>query len=269
MSLDGLSCDLCSNIIQYCVSCGTIRTPLSTTCLGCVSGYYIDAAGTSCISCPATCLSCTSIVCDSCVSTFTLTTFGTCECDVTMGLFLDIRTNDCRPCVSFYSNCQTCITDVSTPLMVACTICDPGYFLDPSGSCINCPAYCLSCTSSVTCNTCNSGFMPDIISGNCVCVPGTYLNSGTCTSCSIALPGCIDCSSTVFCMVCDSTNAYLLIANTCVLCSSMFPFCLNCDPTACITCQPGYTLVLGVCKDCLTVLSNPGCLECSPTACTL
>ncbi len=133
-----------------------------------------------------------------------------------------------------------------------------------------CGPYCSICSSSSTCSICNLGFIVDG-SGSCVCGPGTYFSStnSICETCSTALTGCLDCQSSALCMACDTVNGYLLVGSSCVLCSSINQFCLNCDPTGCITCQVGYVLLLGVCTDCATALSNPGCLECSLTTCTL
>ena len=93
-----------------------------------------------------------------------------------------------KACNSF---CQTCTGNSSTQ----CLSCAAGYLLDnvtscvavcPTGeysngtNCLACDISCTSCTgaSSSLCTVCSANYTNS--SGQCVCKPGLYDNSGTC-----------------------------------------------------------------------------------------
>jgi len=77
------------------------------------------------------------------------------------------------------------------------------------------------------------------LSGECSCVKGSYLNSGTCTPCDSACQNCFGGSASE-CYACAS--GYSFIESQCVQCDSS---CLTCtDPGSlqCVTCQDGFWL---------------------------
>jgi proprotein convertase subtilisin/kexin type 5 len=129
------------------------------------------------------------------------------------------------------------------------------------------------------------------------------LSTPSCIDCTLTMPGCLFCTSSVSCSTCDDTNNFEITAsnncscangyalsatNTCVPCSDTLTGCLTCtSQTACINCDtgsnfitdpgnssqcacnPGFYLSTGICTDCLTT-SMIGCTECSSaTVCTL
>ncbi len=96
-------------------------------------------------------------------------------------------------CVTCATNCQLCSTGAS------CISCMAGFVMDSTGACVTsipCIAPCITC-DALGCNSCTS---PYIVSGlGCACPPGTIDVSGTCTSCSSTLAGCLLCSSQSVC----------------------------------------------------------------------
>lgn len=101
-----------------------------------------------------------------------------------------------------------------------------------ANKCITCAVVIASCTD---CNQ-TGGVITCL-----ACLPGTYLNMGTCLPCPSTLcttcgagGACTNCSSNLVVIGatcgCDvNAGSYLNIAtSTCVLCSSYFPSCKTC-----------------------------------------
>ncbi len=90
----------------------------------------------------------------------------------------------CLPCIS---NCNICSTSTN------CIVCNSGYLLDATGTCVQagvCILPCITCTLT-NCLVCNTGFNLNTSTGLCECMPGQYNNGGTsCSSCSI-IPNCL------------------------------------------------------------------------------
>lgn len=81
--------------------------------------------------------------------------------------------------------------------------------------CTACPANCSTCNFNF-CLFCMQGFA--YYQGNCAqnCPQNTFLNEGSCKTCS---PNCLSCTNNVTCTVCAS--GYGLVNNLCM------PYCLN------------------------------------------
>lgn len=125
-----------------------------------------------------------------------------------------------------------CITCASPPVCTLCDtannfvlnntycVCDLGYFFNGS-ACIVCTDTldaCTSCVSSSLCLTCLSNFTD--VKGNCECMTQYYrFDFNTCLPC---LPGCLDCTSTTNCLLCDSDSNFTLITGICECLPGMF-----------------------------------------------
>jgi hypothetical protein len=134
------------------------------------------------------------------------------------------------PCTNFIL-CASC-----TP--IACLSCQSPYVLI-SGICDNCLIpYCLVCSTTTQCQTCNPLF---ILSAtfSCVCAAGTTLslNSSTCVSCTPT--HCDRCDFSNVCASCTST--FVLSAGACNCPStkkiSSVSTCVNCSIVGCSKCS--------------------------------
>ena len=112
------SCAPCNVLITNCNGGCTS----ATNCLGCASGYYVDATGV-CSLCHYTCLTCTGAgasACGSCpANSFRTLSTTTSACDPSTGYY----DNGVATAVACVSPCSAC-TSAS-----ACTACVTGYSL--------------------------------------------------------------------------------------------------------------------------------------------
>jgi proprotein convertase subtilisin/kexin type 5 len=141
----------------------------------------------------------------------------------------------------------------------------------------------------------------------CVCEPGYTSGAGTCSACYTIMPGCLNCTSSSSCSICDIGSGFLfnpfnsdcfcptgtyfslsaLSPSTvaCFNCSSAIPGCLACTSnTTCTLCNSLLTLTLspsadacicqtgfyldGSCQSCSAAMT--GCISCtSSSVCTM
>lgn len=164
---------------------------------------------------------------------------------------------------------------VEEPINYVCVDCASGTYktVTGTGSCTTCPPK--SSTSGVGSSslddcTCNAGYTPDVVTGECTACPvGTYKaappSRSACTSCGtgrtttdVARISALECTCAegyggANCVLCEAGKYKPLIGNQ---------ECYQCVPgrtsppgssaqSAC-TCKPGYTSVTGVatCQDC-------------------
>lgn len=84
-----------------------------------------------------------------------------------------------------------------------------------------CPANCDTCSSATVCTDCSSGY---------------YLSSGSCFTCSSAMPYCSTCYSRVSCLTCQT--GYAVNGTTCASCPALIVGCLECSSnTYCTVCN--------------------------------
>ena len=164
-------------------------------CQSCSSGYYYDSNVPDCVICNSNinyCLDCIdSITCTSC--DYFLTPSGsicipicsdtncvTCSFDTTNGIY-------CGNCASGFI--------VNSSNQLQCIPCPSGTFYSPSpASCVSCTslnAYCLTCSSSSVCDSCEYSLTP---SGN-ACTP--VCSDVNCVTCAFTIPKGIYCSACV------------------------------------------------------------------------
>lgn len=217
----------CSN------SCKTCEVA-SNLCRSCFDGFYYDGA-TSCISCMANCLTCSSgITCTTCKNGYIFDNgAGACvlniNCSTIGNCTTCTSTTGCTQCVSGYNatNITTCSPvcgdGVKLPFencddgnavngdgcSLNCTI-EPAHYCAISGLgslCGNCSLHCTQCTNASTCQTCTSPYLLSNITNSCV---------PDCTAITL----CLTCHEPLGNnqTLCDSCSpGYIPLNNTCVV----------------------------------------------------
>ena len=214
-----LSCSSCDSFnVTKCTSCGKglilnndqcVPCPAhcmdctSSACFSCFRGFSLNSNGVCVANCKLPCITCADNQpsnCTSCQQGSILNANGTCSLDTAcsisntcsncgqgLGYFLIPYPNNggsCQPCLNA-ANCLQCNTlDPYT-----CAICSYGYHLETNGSCVQCPAMCATCGSSVSCTSCAAGytFSDAATEGRCIkCASPCatcYRTADYCTSC--------------------------------------------------------------------------------------
>ena len=252
MKADETTCTECG-LDNNCLAC-----PLGNICTQPSSGYYVDVTGkpSACIS---NCQICTeNSGCTLCNADYLLKSDDTCE--------------KCGSSAS--TKCSACAKAGK------CSICAENYFLDVDFKCTKCPDNCKACTKNLSnsCTACNTGYILE--SGECIQCSlsatktkcSICLIDGKCTECQnyylkqndvcVACPtGCLTCSSTTICTVCDA--GYMFSSGSCYLCEagSSLTKCEVCVvANKCTKCATGYWVDSGN-GNCAACISN--CLSCS------
>lgn len=295
------NCLTCSAVIAQCTTCVNSG---STTCSGCVSGYFL-ADPLTCSLCAGNCMTCTTSAthCLTCLVTYVEVSPNTCDCDFANQFFYNPSTGGCSSCSALIPHCQTCTVYLVN--QAQCSTCDNYYYWDAgTSSCSPCSSSCGLCSSPTVCTSCPNNLvlsqslaMPT--PGLCVCDNTTVFLStqtNTCESCAFNIPSCTSCSagSPLACNGCLAST--YLYSNACVNCPSS---CATCNQTQCLSCPGTLTLSNGVCvcdgqcgqcealsigclsctivsgaiTSCLlceagTYLSSPSCLACPSTCAT-
>jgi hypothetical protein len=241
--------------------CSQCSSTAPAQCTSCASGYYL--AKSTCYTCPAYCMVCTSSTwCTKLYNTagftsFTLTSTSnapaacdpgctTCStanpqvCSQCMQGFYMTSNLYCAPC-SLASKCSTCSVSNSA----ICLSCFPGYFLSTSSQCLQCTFPCIACANATAtkCTGCAVGYVLSVSSSTCILSTDSSLASfGTVVdNCASALLVTASSGSqTLTCSLC--LNGF---ANTNSGCAPCTEGCAVCNPnifTQCINCFPGYLL---------------------------
>lgn len=232
------TCDTCTSIIPSCTGCST--TGYVTTCSGCTSGTFL--AGNTCTTCTSPCTTCTSaLVCNSCSATYSLIG-NSCVCDTANQIFYNTITFLCSSCaVIAGSQCTACAVNGLSPLGVACTTCNDGYFPDPATYlCSSCPSTCTVCSSLASCSVCATTFVLTLGSCQCNTTVGEYLFDGLCTACSSIFNYCLNCDNSttvILCTACASGTYLAATQDSCILCPTN---CNTCNAAGCTLCNSGY-----------------------------
>lgn len=169
------------------------------------------------------------------------------------------------------------------PRVLCTTYCTGCFF----GSCTGCisnqyyqtglPVICAACSSGKTnCNTCNSVWGTAYCTG---CIDTTtYLDSGSCPTCSSVMPGCQTCTSSTYCLSLSSNQYYLGSDNLPHTCDSHLTGCATCTSSpslsdfVCSTCSATYLMHFGSCvlcdffmSDCTACTNDTFCTTCNTT----
>ncbi|CAK74184.1 unnamed protein product (macronuclear) [Paramecium tetraurelia] len=214
----------------------------------CQSDQYYDKESIRCLTCPSSCLTCTSqLDCQTCQPTYTQSKLG-CFCKVNQYEDSNQCYNcpiECNQCLSS-TYCIECLTTNNRKLSNAQCNCIDGYYpiiSDPK--CQLCHQFCKTCTgpTSDDCLTCND--IPNIekVGSTCRCPTGMSYQFATQT-CSSCHSSCLTCFRTTIdgCLTCNSTLNRLLKGLKCV-------------------CAPGYYELSNVCTNCPTT-EDPSLSEC-------
>lgn len=261
-------CKTCTS--SACTSCSTGLTLSNGTCSlpynNCQNGYYRNTLG-GCSQCYTSCNTCIAGNIDNCLTCFigyTLTN-GVCVQNCSIDSFYSITNSSCQLCTSLFANCVSCTNNSCiscatnyTVLNGNCSLsCPIGTFLSMS-TCLSCPAYCLSCTSSSSCSQClDLSIM--LVNGLCYtsCPDQTYQSGNTCKSC---YQTCVTCSGT-FTNCSSCITPYNLYGNACLAacpngtfsynyaCQACATNCLLCTGiNECTVCSSNYYLINGTCR---------------------
>lgn len=97
--------------------------------------------------------------------------------------YLDLNDNSCQLCSEKLTGCSYCLQEDT------CLSCMTGFYLD-NGECVSCTTLpgCTFCSDINTCLSCDKGF---------------YLENAQCLNCSLAIGGCLSCSSATECIKCE------------------------------------------------------------------
>ncbi|KCV68147.1 hypothetical protein H696_05413 [Fonticula alba] len=316
--------DVGASACQPChESCGSCFGPDRTHCLACLdkrflkrgqcvtscgSGHYLrDLA---CHPCNPSCRSCAGPLFTDCVGLCPDWMFSmpavdspkTCVpgCGIDTGR---INGFNCTRCGVMCAECAAS-ADPMGNIQTRCTLCEEGFNVDPTGSCVTtCPEgssrvgnMCHQCASG--CEVClDSGFsgclacrqdLPLTFNGACyaTCPDGTFQSEQTCVRCDSACAKCTDGAD--YCTQCPA-GRFLMPDGTCVgacpaghfarsaesgghICQPCDSSCVECDAAdSCTVCQPGDKLHKGRCLDAcpagsLACSQSPTCISC-PAGC--
>lgn len=165
-------------------SCGTCSKNNPSTCLSCGTSNFLSNSS-SCVACPTTCLSCSSLtVCTSCSSTNILQS-GWCYTAIGFPCATQVKSS-CSACYSGFNLVNgACVVDNTCNGTATCTTCDILYYLSDK--------QCLPCQTTTNCDSCD----PKSPSTCLKCSDGYYLkkSNSACIACSSVMKGCTQCSS--------------------------------------------------------------------------
>lgn len=173
----------CSNNISNCLACSN-----TTSCFTCSIGYTLNNGKCN--------LSCNISSCSICLTT---TNCLTCVQGYLPSSDLSSCSLQCAdPLCSVCSNstfCTTCMLDFTVNSCGKCVSpCMSGYALNQNNTCQLCSYYLSNCQ---TCHFDNSSTV------QCTeCLPGSYLSSGSCSTCNTSIPSCLVCSNSSSCALC-------------------------------------------------------------------
>lgn len=292
--LSGTSCKLCSQVMALCTSCSS--STVCTLCpvipllalsaankCECALGYYLDLPNSQCLACTLQgCVNCSSLTtCLACDTDFVLSG-GNCVCTGSLTLVSGVCScptgkyrvgTSCLACSLFCENC----TNSSSTACVSCSspkVLQSGSCLCPQGTyrsgvspfaCLPCHYSCLNCTSgtSTGCTVCDAAANRTLLASACSCNLGYYDSSqAACSLCSMAIPGCVKCTSAAACQVCTAASSLVLgvcncpvgqFINTtgCYLCTSTIPGCLQCTSSSvCTSCDTASNLQVSTSGNC-------------------
>ncbi|OMJ68866.1 hypothetical protein SteCoe_33558 [Stentor coeruleus] len=271
----------CASCHPYCLKC---IGPSSNDCLSCSPGYILDQNtclnkcpdgkfnnNGTCFLCYSTCLTCIGITENNCLS-----------CNNGLHLYKnsciikcpDNTYNDNFKCFDCIENCVKCTSS-------GCSQCSNGFFLQ-NFICEPCSLGCSQCSSLNQCSICLEGY--EIKSGFCIslCNISDFWNGSQCEPCDKA---CLKCNNNTNANCLQCSDGYIYNDNICVdpnitcpdyyynsfgLCLPCSNNCVKCfDSTTCIKCEFSYSLINGICQNCLDFSCQCGdkCEQCDNGVC--
>jgi hypothetical protein len=126
---------------------------------------------------------------------------------------------------------------------------------------------CTACSTTGVCISCNDmlHYLLDTTTSTCIAASGYYLNASYIPElCSIAMPGCLDCTSATVCTICDTFLNYQLSLGQCdaadgyYLDFNFIPVkcniqgCYLCSSaTVCTNCSSATNFIMDINGDCI------------------
>lgn len=243
----------------------------------CPSGTYGNINNYQCSSCLSPCATCSSAtICITCIQYYIFSNgFCISNCAVNQIPLNGICTNctsPCSTCIDYLTYCLSCLT-LNPPVFLSGSSClntcpDTFYANSSSLICASCVPPCWTCTSTLTCLSCNS--TTHFYQNRCLinCPSGYAPLNNVCTAC--ASP-CETCSNSIsFCLTCV-TNIIPIVYLTGNRCTQICPdgtypnntsfTCINCS-NLCSTCTSNI-----ICSSCITSYSlyNTNCISNCPS----
>lgn len=234
-----------------------------TICEACYVGMGYNYYTSTCIQCPANCVSCSALnSCTYCNDGYYLTNSASqvCapNCVPPCATCSYTNPSSCLSCIAGYvyaSTTNKCITNTlsCSANVYSCAVCPMGTSFNKPQQCVNCAVGCLTCLGNST-FTCTS------------CPAGSWLNGNKCPSC---MAGCAQCVTGSICEQCSNgfvSNSWGPLigqaqTTACLACQSPCVTCMM-APTYCMSCISNYTLIGGQCLNnynnifSVTVLAN-------------
>ncbi|CAK94692.1 unnamed protein product (macronuclear) [Paramecium tetraurelia] len=121
------------------------------------------------------------------------------------------------------------------------------YYDQDSVRCINCPPSCLTCTSKLDCQSCESTFTLSKL--GCICKQNQYEESNQCFDCPIECSQCLSSNYCIECLIsnnrqlqngqCNCIDGYYPILSDpqCLICHKFCKTCIGPTSDECITCK--------------------------------
>lgn len=247
------ACLTCIGTITRCASCQNGLYLFNSSCVSlCPVGTFIN--GTSCSSCVAPCLTCSSsstcLTCNSSMYFYSGTCLAVCPAGTygnALGSCLNCS-SECLTCSTLPNNCTSCRSTMYRLNNTCVSNCTPPLY-PYQGACVECIDPCKTCSVLPgNCTSCLTGYLYNY---SCVssCPQGQYV-VGNNTVCSPCASNCLSCTSLVNCSVCSQST--LLFEGLCLTeCPSATPIIFN---RTCSSCSES-------CRTCSLTTDN--CTSCS------
>lgn len=216
-------CATCGSDPNICISCLHSQVLLNGKCVSCPANCITCVSSSNCTACAAgyapskgqcrvppglPCVSYdTSLACTACDTNYKLTN-GTCTvssvCNITSSCTVCnynqyLLNGNCFSCPAL-PNCSSCaMTDSSI-----CFVCNEGYYLDSSNSCVNCATGCSDCYSATGCT--------EAIDGYYMVLTFSGFASGSVAPCAKSCLTCV--SQASLCTSCPS--GFTLLGSQCI-----------------------------------------------------
>lgn len=246
-------------------------------CVECISGYYTDFTGTTCLLCTKPCKTCRGFSnwCTSCEKDYVLfssscmlfncTTMSGLKCDVCEnGFYLTAEKTcakcdaTCSQCLGSATTCTACpnglqrengkckVPNCDTMDGTTCTKCTSGFFATSPTSCQRCKFPCAECSESPTrCTNCAGNTL--LTNFECRIQNCAIMNGSTCERCN---NGYFATSGRKECHLC---------AANCATCSDKNTTCTSCSPDKMLDTKSNQCVT----PNCDKMVSNV-CLDCAP-----
>ncbi|EAR84803.2 zinc finger lsd1 subclass family protein (macronuclear) [Tetrahymena thermophila SB210] len=227
------NCETCQNVSTECLTCqnGQFLDQVKKKCISqCQNDQYFDQINQTCINCDKNCQTCKGPLSNDCKSCFSPNVLqGTnCQQKCNDGFFYSqidqkciLCDQNCQTCSVSSKQCTTCPTNqhldtVSQTCVSKCS--DNSYFDNSNNSCFPCNASCKTCSgsSSIECLSCDPPNVLQINKCQSECDKG-YFYSSIDKKCMKCDQNCKTCENkSTECLTCPPTKILDSVTKTCV-----------------------------------------------------